>query len=66
MFQKLENNNIDLLFASRYEKPEGGSDDDNFVTLVGNYFFTSLGNLLFRLKYFRYIIYLCNGKNINV
>ena len=50
MHQKLEDKNIDLLFASRYEKPEGGSDDDNLITLVGNYFFTSLGNLLFRLK----------------
>lgn len=50
MFQKIEDKNIDLLFASRYEKPEGGSDDDNLITLVGNYFFTSLGNLLFRLK----------------
>ena len=47
MHQKLEDKNIDLLFASRYEKPEGGSDDDNLITLVGNYFFTSLGNLLF-------------------
>ena len=50
MIKKIESNNIDLLFASRYEKPEGGSDDDNFITLVGNYFFTSLGNLLFKLK----------------
>ena len=50
MFQKIEDKNIDLLFASRYEKPEGGSDDDNLITLVGNFFFTSLGNLLFRLN----------------
>ena len=50
MFQKIEDKNIDLLFASRYEKPEGGSDDDNLITFVGNYFFTSLGKLLFRLK----------------
>ena len=50
MFNKIKNNNIDLLFASRYEKPEGGSDDDNFVTLVGNYLFTLIGNLLFRLN----------------
>ena len=50
MFNKIKSNNIDLLFASRYEKPEGGSDDDNFVTLVGNYLFTLIGNLLFRLN----------------
>ena len=42
--------NKDLIFASRYQKPGGGSDDDNFVTLVGNYLFTLIGNLLFRLN----------------
>ncbi len=50
MLHKIKNNNIDLLFASRYEKPEGGSDDDNLVTLVGNYLFTLIGNILFRLN----------------
>ena len=50
MIQKIKNNDIDLLFASRYEKPEGGSDDDNFVTLVGNYFFTLFGKIFFRLN----------------
>ena len=42
--------NKDLIFASRYQKPGGGSDDDNFVTIVGNAFFTFLGNFLFKLK----------------
>ena len=37
----------DLVFGSRYQKPGGGSDDDDIVTSVGNYFFTSLGNLLY-------------------
>ena len=40
----------DLVFGSRYQKPGGGSDDDDIVTLVGNYFFTCLGNLLYDLK----------------
>ncbi len=40
----------DLIFASRYEKPEGGSDDDTIVTLIGNKVFTFLGNILFNLK----------------
>ncbi len=40
----------DLVFGSRYQKPGGGSDDDDIVTSVGNYFFTSLGNLLYNLK----------------
>ena len=43
-------NDKDLVFGSRYQKPGGGSEDDDIITLVGNYFFTSLGNLLFNLK----------------
>lgn len=50
MFHELENKDIDFLFASRYEKPEGGSDDDNLITLFGNFFFTLIGNFFFRLK----------------
>ena len=42
--------NKDLIFASRYQKPGGGSDDDNFVTIIGNAIFTFLGNFLFNLK----------------
>ena len=40
----------DLIFASRYEKPEGGSEDDTFITLLGNKMFSLLGNLIFNLK----------------
>tara|TARA_B100000900_G_scaffold367842_1_gene344631 strand:- start:1914 stop:2588 length:675 start_codon:yes stop_codon:yes gene_type:complete len=40
----------DLVYASRYQKPEGGSEDDDIITLVGNYFFTFLGNFLFKLN----------------
>ena len=32
------------------KKPLGGSDDDDIITLVGNYFFTKLGNIFFSLK----------------
>jgi len=42
--------NRDLIFGSRYQKPGGGSDDDDLITLVGNYFFTFLGNFLYNLK----------------
>ena len=35
----------DMVFGSRYQKPGGGSDDDDIITLIGNYFFTFLGNL---------------------
>ena len=50
MLQSVKNNNLDFLFASRYEKPDGGSDDDNLITSVGNFLFTSIGNLFFSLK----------------
>jgi len=40
----------DLIFASRYEKPEGGSDDDTIITFIGNKVFTFLGNAFFNLK----------------
>ncbi len=42
-------NNCDFVFNSRYEN-EGGSDDDTFLTLVGNRIFTFICNLLFRLN----------------
>ena len=48
MFNKLSNN-CDFVFNSRYEK-EGGSDDDTFLTLVGNKIFTFICNLFFRLN----------------
>lgn len=41
---------LDFLFASRYEKPGGGSDDDSLLTLVGNYIFTKIGNIFFSLE----------------
>ena len=50
MLKITKNDNLDFLFASRYEKPEGGSDDDNLITLVGNYIFTKIGNLFFSLE----------------
>ena len=43
-------NDKDLIFASRYQKPGGGSNDDDVITLVGNYFFTALGNIFFKLN----------------
>ena len=43
------NNNFEFIFSTRYKKP-GGSDDDTFLTLLGNYFFSSLCKILFRLN----------------
>ena len=39
----------DFVFCSRYLK-EGGSEDDTTLTLVGNFFFTLICNILFNLK----------------
>ena len=41
--------NYDYVFASRYLE-NGGSDDDTIITRFGNYFFSTLGNILFSLK----------------
>ena len=60
MLSDLESFNLDFLFASRYQKPGGGSEDDNFITSIGNFFFTKLGNLFFSLNIsdilFKYVI----------
>ena len=50
MLEIVKVKNLDFLFASRYDKPNGGSDDDNLITLIGNYIFTKLGNIFFSLK----------------
>ena len=49
MLKKISKDELDILFASRYEK-NGGSDDDTFLTLIGNKIFTILGKLFFKLK----------------
>ena len=45
---KKNENNFEFVFSTRYKKP-GGSDDDTILTLIGNYFFTFLCKILFRL-----------------
>ena len=50
MLKITNDKNLDFLFASRYEKPGGGSDDDDMITLIGNYIFTKIGNLFFSLN----------------
>ena len=39
----------EFIFASRYEK-NCSSEDDTIITSIGNYFFTKLGNIFFRLS----------------
>ena len=49
MRKKLKEDKYDFVFASRYEK-NCGSDDDTFITFIGNYIFTYLGKIFFKLK----------------
>ena len=49
MIKKLKDDKYDFVFASRYEK-NCGSDDDTLITFIGNYIFTFLGKIFFKLK----------------
>ena len=49
MTKKLKDDKCDFVFASRYEK-NCGSEDDTLITLIGNYIFTFLGKIFFKLK----------------
>ena len=49
MLSKIQDNNYDVIFGSRYMK-NAGSDDDDLITLIGNYFFTRMGNVFFKLR----------------
>jgi glycosyltransferase involved in cell wall biosynthesis len=48
MIHILENSNSDFVFASRYQE-NSGSEDDTFVTWMGNKIFTFCGKLFFKL-----------------
>ena len=48
MISKINEENADFVFATRYEK-NCGSDDDTIITLIGNFVFTFLGNFFFKL-----------------
>ena len=47
MYKNCKRERLDMIFSSRYQKPNGGSADDTLVTYVGNFFFTKLGNIFF-------------------
>lgn len=49
MFSLIQQNKSDFIFGTRYEK-DCGSDDDDIVTSIGNFGFTLLGKIFFRLK----------------
>ena len=48
MYNSLKDKGGDIIFGSRYEK-NATSEDDALVTKVGNFIFTKLGKILFRL-----------------
>ncbi len=48
MNKKITQENQDIVFGSRYSK-NGKSDDDTFITLFGNYIFSFLGKIFFKL-----------------
>ena len=49
MYKSLDAQQLDFIFASRYDA-NSGSDDDNVLTLVGNYIFTYIGKIFFKLN----------------
>ena len=49
MIKQLETEKLDIIFGSRYQKGSG-SEDDTIITLVGNYIFTALGKIFFKLN----------------
>ena len=49
MFKTLQSKKLDFIFASRYQA-NSGSEDDTIITLVGNYIFTYIGKIFFRLN----------------
>ncbi len=48
MILLLESSNLDFIFGSRYQK-DSGSEDDTFITLIGNKIFTLMGKIFFKL-----------------
>jgi len=49
MIKTVSEEDLDFVFCSRYEG-NGGSDDDTFLTYIGNKIFTFSCNILFNLK----------------
>lgn len=49
MLDKIQNQKHQIIFGSRYEKLAGSYDDD-FITKIGNYGFTLIGNIFFSLN----------------
>ena len=65
MIKKLESDNLDLIFSSRYQA-NSGSEDDTIVTYIGNFIFTFLGNFFFGLNITDILYTFVLGKTENV
>ena len=48
MYNLMKLKNCDFIFASRYEK-NCGSEDDTLITFLGNFIFTQIGKIFFKL-----------------
>lgn len=48
MLNLMNKDNRDIVFGSRYMM-NAGSEDDDFITVTGNYIFTFIGKILFKL-----------------
>ena len=48
MFKSMQTRQLDFIFASRYEA-NSGSEDDTIITLMGNYIFSYIGKIFFKL-----------------
>ena len=61
---KATSNNYDMVFASRYENKNSGSEDDTLVTFIGNKIFTLIGKIFFSLPIsdILYTYVLCDTK----
>lgn len=64
MFQKINKEQYDFVFASRYMK-NAGSDDDTYVTFFGNYLFSFIGKFFFNLPISDILYTYVMGKTIN-
>ena len=49
MYEQINEYNYDLIFGTRYEK-DCSSDDDTVITYIGNFIFTLIGKIFFKLK----------------
>ena len=50
MYSLALSEDLDFIFASRYSGKNSGSEDDSFITYIGNKIFSFLGNFLFHLN----------------